>query len=314
MDKTFLIRYINGESSDQEKSEVIKWIDADPKNLSEFLVYRKLHDLAIWQDSPESGLVKDNKKPVFGSARNIVLELIKIAAILICGLLLFRIFFNEKPLPPVSMQTINVPAGQRAELILADGSHVWLNANTRFTFPTVFDKLQREVAIDGEGYFIVAHNERQPFIVSAGNYLIKNKGTEFNLICYPGKEKFEVSLLSGAVEIKQKDSGSAIDLIHDQMVVMKDKKLFVSPIKHTGYFLWKNGIISFDDEPFPEMVSKLELYFDLKINVENNHILSYRCTGKFRSKDGIEHILKVLQLKNSFTYKIDEKLNIITIN
>jgi len=77
--------------------------------------------------------------------------------------------------------------------------------------------------------------------------------------------------------------------------------------------LWKEGIISFQDESFTELVNKLQLYFDMKIEVKNDKILNYRCTGKFRTKDGVEHILKVLQLRNKFDYTIDEKTNTIII-
>ena len=85
-------------------------------------------------------------------------------------------------------------------------------------------------------------------------------------------------------------------------------------INNLNHFLWRDGMISFDNESFPEMVRKLELYFDLKIMVKNKSLLSYTCTGKFRTKDGVDHILKVLQLSNQFRFKIDDKLNIITID
>jgi ferric-dicitrate binding protein FerR (iron transport regulator) len=111
-----------------------------------------------------------------------------------------------------------------------------------------------------------------------------------------------------------KPGGSKGTLIQpDQRIFQENDQLTIAPITDTNHQLWKEGIISFQDESFPELVNKLQLYFDLKIEVKNDKILNYQCTGKFRSKDGVEHILKVLQLRNKFNYTIDEKTNTITI-
>ena len=99
----------------------------------------------------------------------------------------------------------------------------------------------------------------------------------------------------------------------NERIFLENNHLVRAPISHFNHFLWKDGLISFDDESFPEMVSKLELYFDLKIDIKNDKILNNRYTGKFRTKDGVDHILRVLQLSNQFKFKIDEKLNLITI-
>ena len=84
-------------------------------------------------------------------------------------------------------------------------------------------------------------------------------------------------------------------------------------IKHENYFLWKEGLICFYDEPVDKMIEKLQLYYDVKIDVQNKSLLKNRYSGKFRTKDGVEHVLKVLQLNNKFSYEKDNDLNLITI-
>jgi ferric-dicitrate binding protein FerR (iron transport regulator) len=133
-------------------------------------------------------------------------------------------------------------------------------------------------------------------------------------MAYSGKGIFETSLIEGAVEVLKSGSDKGISIKPDERIYLNDNQLITALITHRNHFLWKEGIISFDNESFPDMVRKLELYFDLSINMKNDHFLEYRCTGKFRTKDGVEHILKVLQLSNNFRFKIDEKLNIITID
>ncbi|MDR2117906.1 MAG: DUF4974 domain-containing protein, partial [Tannerellaceae bacterium] len=84
-------------------------------------------------------------------------------------------------------------------------------------------------------------------------------------------------------------------------------------IENRDPYLWKEGLICFDDEPVNGMISKLELYYDVKITVRNESFKKQKYTGKFRTRDGIEHILKVFQLKDRFTYEKDDERNIITI-
>jgi ferric-dicitrate binding protein FerR (iron transport regulator) len=211
------------------------------------------------------------------------------------------------------MQTLYVPAGQRAEISLEDGTKVWLNANTKLIFPNQFSGETREVQLDGEGFFDVAPGKSKPFIVKSEKVDVKVWGTRFNLMAYSGSETFETSLLEGSVEVIKSNSSKGVMLHPNERISLVKEQLVISPISNMNHFLWKEGIISFDNESFPELVDKLELYFDIKIQVKNEKILSYKCTGKFRTKDGIEHILKVLQLRNNFSYRIDEKLNKITI-
>ncbi len=314
MDKKVLIKYLAGDATQEEKDAVALWLDASPGNMREFMSLRKLHDITIWQSQAGENRGKGRVSREYLFTPKVWKEAIKIAAVFILGFLGFRIFHEKPQLPEQLNQTIYVPAGQRAEVLLADGSKVWLNANTTFTFPSVFQQKSREVTLRGEAYFDVAHDDSKLFRVKTGAYDIRVAGTEFNVRAYPGRQDFEVSLIRGSVEVTKPDAESGILLNPNEMIFVKDERLYKSGITHSAYFLWKDGIISFDDETFQEIVSKLELYFDLRIDVKNDRTLRYRYTGKFRSKDGVEHILKVLQLRQKFTYSVDEKLNVITVN
>ncbi len=316
MDQELLIRYLRGDSNEEEKLTVVDWIDEDPDHFKELQTLRRLYDLQIWQEEEAKSetLTVVKGKSSF-KIRQIGFELAKIAAVSAVALLIYVTLFNKKTeTSEIVMQKLYVPAGQRAELTLSDGSKVWLNANTTFIFPNRFTGETRMVTLNGEGYFDVTKNKQNPFIVQTDRFNVKAWGTSFNLLAYSGSHLFETSLLEGSVEILKPESDKGIYLKPDDRVSLENDQLVLTKIQHYNYFLWKDGLISFDDESFPEMVKKLELYFDLKIEVKNASINRYHCTGKFRTKDGIEHILKVLQLSNQFNFKIDEKLNIITIN
>lgn len=313
--RELLVKYIKGDCTDEEKVDIATWIDFGPENMKEYLALRKLHDITIWQTFPVSKpALKSKGRASIWLRSAIYTEVLKIAAVFIVAILVSRYLFPEAiPNSPVAVQTLHVPAGERAEITLEDGTKVWLNAKTTLIFPNQFSGQTREVQLDGEGFFDVTPNKSKPFVVKTKNYGIKVWGTKFNLMAYSEKKIFETSLLEGTVEVLSSNDEKGIMLRPNERIFVADTHLTVAPIEHMNHFLWREGIISFEDETFPEMVNKLELYFDLKMVVKNSKILKYRCTGKFRTKDGVEHILKVLQLSNKFNYTIDEMQNVITI-
>lgn len=315
MNQELLIRYIVGDATTEEKSSMAEWLDSDPEHMREFLAFRKLYDITLWnEDSTDVQIKNQTRSKTTFRLRNIVVEALKVAAIFTVVFLGVRYLLPSSVTDePVAMQTIHVPAGQRAELTLTDGTKVWLNAKTTFIFPNHFSASSRNVSLDGEGYFNVSSNKEKPFIVKTDKYDVKVWGTQLNVMAYSGSAIFETSLLEGSVELLKPGTEKGLMLRPNERIFLENDRLVMAPIINFNHFLWKDGLISFDDESFPEMARKLELYFDLKIVIKNNKILNNRYTGKFRTKDGVEHILKVLQLSNKFRFNIDEKLNIITI-
>jgi ferric-dicitrate binding protein FerR (iron transport regulator) len=315
MNTELLIKYIEGDATDSEIVAITNWLDADPGNMKEYLALRKLHDITIWQTSPTAKSEQEpTNKDSLRSRKMIFSEVMKYAAILVVAIVVSRYVFPElKLVDKVAMQSLYVPAGQRAEIKLQDGTKVWLNANTTLTFPNQFSGKTREVSINGEGYFEVVSNKLKPFIVKTDKYNIKVWGTKFNVMAYSGNEKFETALFEGSVEVLKSGGSKGMLIQPDQRIFQEKEQLTIAPITDLNHQLWKEGIISFQDESFTMLVNKLQLYFDMRIEVKNDKLLDYQCTGKFRTKDGVEHILKVLQLRNKFNYTIDEKTNTITI-
>ena len=315
MNTELLLKYIAGDATDSEKVSITDWLDSDPDNMKEFLALRKLHDITIWQTTPVAELDQRiiNKGHIL-SWRKSYFEILKYAAVFVIAIAISH-FILSKPnsVNTVTNQSLYVPAGQRAEITLEDGTKVWVNANTKLTFPNHFSGPTREVSIDGEGFFEVAKNELKPFIVKTENYRIKVWGTKFDLVAYSGKNNFETSLFEGSVEILKPNSSKGILIKPDERIFLERGELMIAPINNLNHQLWREGILSFQDDSFSELIDKLQLYFDMKIEVQNDKILKYRFTGKFRMKDGVEHILKVLQLRNNFSYIVDDQTNMIII-
>lgn len=303
MDQDRLKRYIRGEATPEEKEQTVVWAKADVRHMKELLALRKLYDVTIWQKN--EALAGRKKKRTRATVYAISIAAAVFLLLIISNYYMFRM---SQKTPEVIMQTIRVPAGQRAELVLTDGTSVWLNAGSTFTFPNYFDADKRVVTLDGEGYFNVrTTNAQKPFIVKTSSHAIEARGTAFNVLAYQKSLLFEVSLIQGKVEVSAENT--QIELQPGERVFLADGRMVKEEIRNYDYLLWKDGIICFDDEPVNEMIRKLELYFDTQIIVKNVSFTKKKYTGKFRTKDGIEHILKVFQLKDNFLYERDDENN-----
>lgn len=310
MEQELIKKYITGWASEDEKTQILAWAKSDKKNMSELLAMRKLYDVTLWQ---QRDVMANRKK----SSKLHLLRFMKIASVAAVFIALlgmsWYIFDLRQQLPLTAMQTISVPPGQRVELTLADGTNVWLNAGTTFTFPNNFSSENREVELNGEGYFTVSRNVKKPFIVKTSSYNVKVLGTEFNVMAYAKVPMFEVSLLKGSVEVYSEAKNQKVLLEPNTQACMENDELIKSPLTHFDNLLWKEGVICFDDEPVDRLIEKLELYFDTRIVVKNEAFMKKRYTGKFQAKKGVEHILNVFQLKDRFNYEKDEENNVIII-
>lgn len=314
MNPELLQKYIAGNATEAEKQRVTEWIQENPENMREYMAQRKLHDMALWRTEPVAE--ENSRERKHFSLRGVYMEAAKIAAVLAIVLLGTHYWTGKHQVPEdKTWQSIYVPAGQRAELMLADGTKVWLNSRSTLTFPGSFKGDIRNVKLDGEGYFAVTKNVEQPFIVETNKCNVKVLGTEFNVMAYAADSVWETSLLKGAVEILVPGSNnSGMRLEPNMMASLKGNRLVKGRIKEADYFLWREGLLCFNDISVRDMIEKLKLYYGVDIVVNNTRILKNRYTGKFRTKDGVEHVLKVLKLNNKFTYTKDDETNVITIN
>lgn len=315
MDKELLQKYIEGTVTTDEVETVVDWLDADEKNVKEYMSLHKLYDISLMN---QTGPAREDRieKHKRINLHKIVTELVKVAAvalILLGGNYLFDLQKADVIETPVLYQTLYVPAGQRAELILPDSTRVWLNAHSKLVYPVTFQKNNRQVELDGEAFFDVRHDENSPFLVKTKRIDVKVLGTEFNVIAYSEVSDFKISLLRGGVELEATDASDTYRMKQGEQIRFEEGKYVSSKIADMDYFKWKEGLLCFSNQPIGEILDKLSLYYDVKIGVSNQSFLKERYSGKFRVKDGVEQVLKVLQLEHKFAYVKDNELNLITI-
>ena len=313
MNKDILYKFFEGNASFEEEAAVKQWMEESAENRLAFLKERKLFDAMLLLGNEE--IIKNGKKRFSINLSSLRTELIKIAAVVAITLGGSYFYYQsslEKEL--MAMQTITVPAGQRINITLVDGTNVWLNARTSLSYPVKFGKNNRQVVLDGEAYFDVTIDKSKPFIVQTDNYNVEVLGTQFDVNAYSETGEFETTLMSGSVKVASaSDSTQKITLKPNNKVFLQDGKLHVTAVDDYNPYRWKEGLICFKNETFTSIMKDFEKYYGLTIQVKNKNVFKYVYTGKFRQTDGIDYALRVLQKDIKFTYQRDDENQIIYI-
>ena len=307
MDDELLIAYFKGEVSDEEAQQITEWIEAKIEHQRYYQQLCRLFEVSYWiEDIPEQTEVAFPKKTKALPWKHYVISFMKVAAIFVLGFALHFFLNWQKTTHHELQHQIHVPTGQHVEIMLADGSKVWLNSGSTLTFPSKFNGKKRMVELDGEGFFEVKSDKEHPFIVSTSKYQVKAVGTSFNIYDYQDSPQFEAALLNGKVEVTTNaKKSSVVILTPNQRAALCQGVLKVKPIENANNYLWRKGILYFN-EPLLEVFDKLQEYYDIEFQIRNSSLTrkSPYCTGKFRAKDGLEHIIRVLKETNHFDYQI----------
>lgn len=309
MTPELLNKYVNGQATDSQIREVMQWSHEKPENMRELEALQRLNDAAIWNSAPVKDLAMKQKR---GTAfyRRAAAWAVAASLILLAGFSasLFRIVSQEEK----TAFSVTVPLGQRTELSLDDGTRIWLNSGSRLDVSKGYNAKTREVSLEGEAYFSVAKDADRPFLVHTQNYCVRVLGTEFNLSSYADAGEWSVSLVNGKVEV-QGDNDETVVLTPHTKLEQIDGKLVRSEFSDNDEFLWREGIVSFEDASYAEIFSKLEKYFHISFRVDDSKLLERRSTCKFMTSDGIECIMDILLLGENLSYDFDMENRIVSV-
>lgn len=173
------------------------------------------------------------------------------------------------------IQTLIIPRGKDFKVILADGTEVWLNAESKLSYPSRFTSDKRLVTLEGEAYFKVAEDSERPFIVKTDKLQTKVLGTEFNIKAYEN-DKQHITLIEGKVQVNSILSKEDIELRPGQDAVLDaDGSIVVKNVDTYKYTQWKDGYFYFDNIALSEIVQELGRWYNIDIEFENSSMLGY---------------------------------------
>lgn len=166
----------------------------------------------------------------------------------------------------VQYAVLSTPRKGQYRTILPDGSRVWLNAESWLRYPTAFTENERRVELEGEGYFEVAHNIKQPFIVETASQQLKVLGTSFNLNAYDNEPFTVTTLVSGSIEVGSKRNNVVQTIRPAQQAALGTGGFEIKTIDVSPFVAWKEGEFRFKDTPLHEALRQVERWYDIEID------------------------------------------------
>lgn len=372
--KEQVTKYLTGECTKAEKLQVEQWIKRTEENERyfdeiEFLwratgTAREMSEADKANDwnnilgkirksseyhSPESPVrFPESTKEIPNKSRKILRSFLKIAAVFFLAFLLswaMNYFLQLRPHSgSLAYNQIVTGKGQKSQIILSDGTKVWLNSETTLKYPATFNDRQREVYLEGEAFFEVQKKEKKTsFLVITSEMDIEVLGTRFNVMAYGDEETVEATLVEGSINVirsgSQSSSNQQVMLKPNQKITLikegsqvvlseleNNKPTLVksgqgtscnSPIEHTQILVssrvntqmhtaWKDDRLIFQSETLENIAYKLERWYDVKIHIEDEELKSYCYTGEFAHKETLSQVMEILNLTTPIHFTFEK--------
>ena len=206
----------------------------------------------------------------------------------------------------IQYNTLSNPRGSKViNLVLADGSKVWLNTASSLTYPTAFTGNERKVEITGEAYLEVAHNATMPFIVSKGNTSIKVLGTHFNVNAYDNESSLNVTLLEGSVRVAANGNQQPKVIVPgEQAQVNKNGNIAVAnSVDLNEVIAWKEGVFSFKGASIESIMRQVSRWYDVDVVFEEP--VEEKFYAEVSRNTGVSNLLQMLEATKSVHFKIE---------
>lgn len=336
-DWSLLARYLSGECSDEEKTELEAWITSDPEN-KRLVQFMKLvwnnpeartqeSDVkALWDEvAKKAGITaKPELKKISESTRFVPrtrkwpsqlhadsYRILRYAAaffiVVTLGYLLSkRSTFFPWGQPAAELETFTVERGSRDTITLSDGTRIVLDAGSNLRYPERFKEGTREIFLNGEGYFEVTSDADRPFIVHANHAVIRVLGTKFNVRAWQPDQRVTVAVAEGRVSLRAEE-GDALEKVvisKGQMSILPENGNPSEPIPVDveKYLGWMHNEIVFEDAPLHEILFQLERWYDLQFVLADSAIAGEHVTVHIQKKS-VDDILELISALSGLNYE-----------
>ncbi len=367
MSENLIEKYLNDELNSYEAEELIQWVKSDAlnnqilakiknvwtftglnKNIHNISLEKELEIVKLKIQSNDEGLKKMGKVHSIKKLKTPIWKNLLKVAVIFLFIYSIGITYHYFKTGKVEYNEISTKRGEKSQIVLSDGTKIWLNSETKIKYPSNLKTKKVNVYLDGEAYFSVSKNKNRKFIVNTSSINIEVLGTRFNVKSYADENTIETTLEKGQISIKHKlidkKQTQPIILNQDQKAtfIKSSEKLKISTIsklkeknkniisdeknnnKQTAepkliiskkidtelYTSWKDGRLVFKSERLEDFSKKLERWYDVQITIESDELKSWKYTGVFE-KETIEQALKALSLSMPFHYEIDQNKIII---
>lgn len=307
---------LSGDINVQEKSTLKSWLEEDSENQKTYTQVRRIWDLSVRTDlkepdvapawkkvqkkinDTEAGLIKElypsDKKTGF----NRLFIRYAAAAVLVIGIV--TLIWQLK-VADISIESNDV-AGNVKEVLLPDGSKVWLNKNSELSYSRDFNETLREVTLEGEAFFEIKRDENKAFIISAGNSHVKVLGTSFNVRSIENEEEIIVTVATGKVSFSSGPKEVFLFPGEKGELNKTSGELVKTGNNDNNYLSWKNKNLQFKNEKLGTVLKKMEELYDVKFEMQDPAFADCHITGTFNAVERKE-ALNILSQSLNLQFK-----------
>lgn len=338
MNHPLLIRFISNQCTGPERQQVEQWLEKDPRNRQLLEEMRTIWDatggdpLGAADSDPDVGfdVVRDwqrlrdrigeelprparstgiHKMP--SAVRSGWGQLLRTAAVIliasVIGIFAWQNYSHGPEDASPEMREIVMARGQRANIVLPDGTNLILNADSRIRVPEAFSAEKREVQLlEGEAWFDVARDPDRPFLIQTAGSVVEVLGTAFSVRSYPEDHGVRVVVQEGRVSFgPEADENSRIVLTADQMAhyQFSNRRLIAEEVEDVELYLsWTDGYLKFKNTPLSEVALQLERKYNVSVKMADPELADLRLTAELRGRS-IHNVLNVIAASMDIRYQ-----------
>jgi len=298
IDEQLLLAILEETASEQDKQQFQEWLRADSENKDlfqkmqkiwksskEIEVFQKIDEAADWKivKAKAGKTVKLNRAKHFMRYAATVLVLVSLSFL-----------YLYQTTPGFGKYAQHKTSQKKDQIILADGTEVFLNKQTKIIYPKSFDSKIRNVEMEGEAYFQVKPDPTKPFIIKSGNARIEVLGTSFN-VRNESDGTTIVSVNSGKVSLKNQKTQEVVYLTKGEKGIIKKNQVSESTNQELNYQSWKTGVLIFKNTPMSKVFTDIETYYGVKITNRSTKLDTLTYTNSF-TNIGIDKVIDELEL------------------
>ncbi len=220
-------------------------------------------------------------------------------------------YFNTLKNEEIVTNTITTPKAGKFKVVLTDGTKIWINSDTKISFPSQFKGLERVVNLTGEAYFEVAKDPKKPFIVKSGKQVLNVLGTHFNVNAYEGDSNIKTTLFEGKVRVNLLGQSTKVDILPGQQTIFANNTFNLQNADLKEVIAWKNGYFKFNAENIENILLQLSRWYNVDITYKTP-IINKTISAYISRDKSLKEVLDILQTTESVKFNVEGRTVYVT--
>ncbi|SDJ03173.1 FecR family protein [Pedobacter sp. ok626] len=225
------------------------------------------------------------------------------------GQLIYQAAASTSNKSSTAYNTVEAPRGGQWQVVLPDGSKVFLNALSSLKYPVSFSAKERKVELKGEAYFEISHNKKSPFKVVAKGQTVEVLGTHFNIMAYPDEQLIKTTLLTGSVKVSAEKESLTLKPGEQAQVSPRDMKL-IQNVDLEDVMAWKKGYFKFS-ENLESVMAKVSRWYDVDVSYEGQPDPEFKYKGEISRNKNLSEVLNMLEYTGNLHFKVEGRRVIV---